>query len=194
MSIPDKKISQIPIGLDYHTIYNNKVYWAKTKQTPVTQEKVIFDLLKDAKPFYERSLKAYCNFLHAIRGRYGLSDRSLALNQINHKLLYFEEQQVTRDVSWKNMISCAFVLSPLGNGLDCHRTWEALVLGCIPIVKTSVLDPLYHDLPVLIVENWFDVTEELLKATLIFFRNKPFNYKKLTLQYWVNVIKSYTIY
>ena len=26
-----------------------------------------------------------------------------------------------------------FVLSPRGNGLDAHRTWEALMVGTIPI-------------------------------------------------------------
>ena len=32
------------------------------------------------------------------------------------------------------MIKYTFILSPAGIGLDCHRTWEALCLGCIPIV------------------------------------------------------------
>lgn len=30
-----------------------------------------------------------------------------------------------------------YVLSPPGNGLDCHRTWEAVALGAIPIVQSS---------------------------------------------------------
>ena len=29
-----------------------------------------------------------------------------------------------------------FVLSPRGNGLDAHRTWEALLVGCIPSAHT----------------------------------------------------------
>jgi hypothetical protein len=28
-----------------------------------------------------------------------------------------------------------FVVSPEGNGIDCHRTYEALMAGCIPIVE-----------------------------------------------------------
>jgi len=32
-----------------------------------------------------------------------------------------------------------YVLSPPGNGIDCHRTWEALYLGAVPIVKESIL-------------------------------------------------------
>ena len=34
--------------------------------------------------------------------------------------------------------SYKFALSPEGNGIDCHRTWECLYLGVIPIVKKSV--------------------------------------------------------
>ena len=33
-------------------------------------------------------------------------------------------------------------------------------LGCIAIVKTSVLDPLYEDLPVWIVQDWKEVTRD----------------------------------
>lgn len=47
-----------------------------------------------------------------------------------------------------------FVASPRGNGLDCHRTWEALYLGVIPIVTTSPLDALYTNYPIWIVEDW----------------------------------------
>jgi len=32
-----------------------------------------------------------------------------------------------------------FILSPPGNGNDCHRTWEALYLGAIPIVLKTHL-------------------------------------------------------
>src|SRR3990167_2803914 len=35
--------------------------------------------------------------------------------------------------------SC-FVLSPHGHGMDCHRTWEALLVGSYPIVRRSSLD------------------------------------------------------
>eukprot|EP00581_Thalassiosira_minuscula_P011257 CAMPEP_0183725922 /NCGR_PEP_ID=MMETSP0737-20130205/21903_1 /TAXON_ID=385413 /ORGANISM="Thalassiosira miniscula, Strain CCMP1093" /LENGTH=356 /DNA_ID=CAMNT_0025957093 /DNA_START=32 /DNA_END=1099 /DNA_ORIENTATION=- len=55
-----------------------------------------------------------------------------------------------------------FMLSPRGVGLDCYRTWEALYLGMIPVVKTSTLDSMYQGLPVLIVDEWSDLTPELL--------------------------------
>jgi hypothetical protein len=89
-----------------------------------------------------------------------------------------------------NMIDYAFVVSPHGNGLDCHRTWEALCLGCIPIVKTSGLDPLFEDLPVWIVNSWSDVTEENMKAKINEFRERTFRYERLELSYWRDRIYS----
>ena len=46
-----------------------------------------------------------------------------------------------------------FVLSPPGVGIDCHRTWEILFFGGIPIVESSSLDSLFDDLPVVIVKD-----------------------------------------
>ena len=46
-----------------------------------------------------------------------------------------------------------FVLSPRGNGLDAHRTWETMLVGAIPIVRHSPLHPLYDRLPVLVVAD-----------------------------------------
>ena len=44
-----------------------------------------------------------------------------------------------------DLANSKFVLSPEGNGIDCHRTWEALLMGAFPIVKTSYLDVLYEE-------------------------------------------------
>ena len=50
-----------------------------------------------------------------------------------------------------------FVLSPAGNGFDCHRTWEAMYLGAIPIVKKIHWPFNDKKLPVLIVTEWEDL-------------------------------------
>ncbi len=49
-----------------------------------------------------------------------------------------------------------FVLSPPGNGVDTHRTWEAMYLGVVPIVKDSVAMHSFEELglPLWIVRNW----------------------------------------
>lgn len=48
-----------------------------------------------------------------------------------------------------------FVLSPPGNGPDCHRTWEAVYLGAVPVVLASAMPAeLAADLPILRVESY----------------------------------------
>lgn len=49
-----------------------------------------------------------------------------------------------------------FVISPNGNGIDCHKTWEALYLKTIPIVTKSINIDYYKNYPILIIENWRD--------------------------------------
>jgi hypothetical protein len=57
-----------------------------------------------------------------------------------------------------------YTLSPRGAGEDCHRFYEAIYLDSIPIVKktNTAFDKLYNIFPCLIVNDWNDVTEELL--------------------------------
>ncbi|MBT4856206.1 hypothetical protein HOM50_04660 [bacterium] len=83
-----------------------------------------------------------------------------------------------------------FVLSPKGNGLDFYRHWEALYLGCIPILTTSLLDGFFKDLPVLIINDWKEVTEDLLDKTYDEFSKREFNYEKLDFKYWKSLILS----
>ena len=75
----------------------------------------------------------------------------------------FQAQKLKRIDLWREKTRYAFVVSPHGNGLDCHRTWESLVLGNIVIVKRSSLDPLYAGLPVVIVDDWREIDAQNLQ-------------------------------
>ena len=86
--------------------------------------------------------------------------------------MFYEEKRTTRKQTWETQRKYAFVISPHGNGYDCHRTWEALILGCIPVVKTSPLDVLFKDLPVLILKDWKELTKQLMEKTIQDFKNK----------------------
>ena len=87
-----------------------------------------------------------------------------------------------------NCYNHKFVVSPPGNGIDCHRTWETLYLGGIPIVKSSVLIDSFRSLPMLIVEDYEILTEELLNIIWNEFQERDFDYSKMTLTYWKNRI------
>ena len=50
-----------------------------------------------------------------------------------------------------------FVISPPGNGYDCHRTWESLFLGAVPIVKKSFWPFNNRRINVQALDNWQDL-------------------------------------
>lgn len=191
--VTHSKITQMPIGLDYHTMSICNHSWG-IKTSPTNQEYFLKNIALHSKPFYERTIKAYSNFHFFTTTKFGY-DRKNAIEKIPNEVIYYEPTKIQRIYTWKNQTEYAFVVSPHGNGLDCHRTWEALCLGCIPIVKTSPLDNLYIDLPVLILDDWSSLNQELLDNTIIEFKHKHcenfFNYEKLTLQYWMQKINSY---
>jgi hypothetical protein len=98
--------------------------------------------------------------------------------------VFYDDVYSDRTHTWKKQSEFAFVLSPRGGGYDCHRTWEAILLGCIPIVKSSPMDPLYNNLPVLIIDDWSDIHEALLRNTVEEFSARQFQMEKLELSYW----------
>ena len=62
-----------------------------------------------------------------------------------------------------NLAKHKFVLSPRGNAIDCHRHWETLYMKRVPVMKRyPYLEELFKDWPVLFVDKYTDITEDLL--------------------------------
>lgn len=75
-----------------------------------------------------------------------------------------------------------YCVSPPGNGVDCHRTWEALYLGCVPVV--SVVPPgLLEGLPHVRLDDLAAMTLEDLDAALAAMTG-PAAFEKLSLSHW----------
>lgn len=184
--IKHPKVHCIPIGMDYHTLSVNPRHSWGAQQTPEQQERILTLLAKRAegKP---RQLKAYSNF-HFSMGTTLAQDRHNAIAQVPKELVYYEPKACPRFESWLHQIDYTFVLSPHGGGLDCHRTWEALALGCYPIVRSSAIDSLFEGLPVLIVGKWSDVTEDLLRQFADEQKGKWDTMSRLRLDYWRDLI------
>ena len=152
------KLFALPIGLDYHTMWERPGLWGITAVSAISQENSLINILAASPEFNQRYLTAYCNWHFAM----GRGDRQECVEKIEKSVCFFEPTAVPRNSTWLRQAECMFVLSPEGAGLDCHRTWEALLLGCIPIVKRNALSSLLADLPVLVVEDWTEVNHDTL--------------------------------
>ena len=84
----------------------------------------------------------------------------------------------------------SFCLSPEGNCADSHRTWEALYLGTIPIVKKSKAMSWFEDLPILQVDRWEQIDDSFLKEQYEIMSKKQYNFQKLKMSYYINLMKS----
>lgn len=137
------KITSIPIGLERDA-------WFPYKR-PIINEFKNKNLLK-------KNL-LYCNFNTSTNPR-----RSIIKN-------YFKDKNwclSSENISYKDYIfdihASKFVLSPDGNGIDCHRTWEILYSASVPILeKSNSAINVYKNLKVVIVDNFLEITEDFLK-------------------------------
>lgn len=79
-----------------------------------------------------------------------------------------------------------FVLCPSGNGIESARNWETLYMRRVPIFKRHpYLEEMFKDFPVLFVDDFSEVTEDLLKKkTYLFWYMQTMDMNKLDLDYW----------
>lgn len=59
-----------------------------------------------------------------------------------------------------------FMICPIGNAMDCHRNWETLYLRRVPVMRRNeYLEYLLRDFPVLFVDDYAQVTLDLLQSS-----------------------------
>jgi hypothetical protein len=183
-SIEHSKLHSLPIGLDYHSKWVDPKIWGGGLILPALQELEIRKTLKESPLWPQRQPKAYCDWIFALdRG-----DRNLCKEQIDLSACIFPQGSLSRLMAWQAQSNCAFVISPSGAGIDCHRTWEALALGCVPIVKRNHLSDVFDGLPVIIVDDWRVVTQALLIEKFEAMKGNTFDYSRLFLSYWSDEI------
>jgi len=69
-------------------------------------------------------------------------------------------------VFFEKMHESYFTVCPAGVGVDTHRFYESIYLDSIPIVKRSSINKLLEFFPCLFVDNWSDITFDLLRTNI----------------------------
>ena len=93
------------------------------------------------------------------------------------------------DVYIRNLSNYAFCICPRGNGVDTHRIWEALYVGCIPIVQRHLTHECLSGLPILFVDDWQEITSKKLVQFVEEVPNIIYDERKMSFKYWENLIK-----
>lgn len=195
LEVKHERLHFLPIGLDYHTMWEHPGVFGGTERiSPFEQERALLDIKRGSPAVAQRRLLLYCDWHHSLH-RPGRADspnrraRVDCLEQIDKSVCHFEPAFLPRFRSWARQAEFAFVLSPEGNGPDTHRLWEALALGCVPIVKRNFLSPYLCDLPVLVVDDWRQISSGYLRDSLELLGTRKFNFSKIFLEYWRRTIR-----
>ena len=202
--LPENKITPIPYGIDYWTLASRKSWTNTPMASACAQDRHLSQLRNSAVHFSKRigassspNLRIYINFQFNLDGNGG-AERFAAYQTIPRELMSIQEEPCNRYDTWGAYSQHIFVASPRGNGLDTIRTWEALIMGCIVIVRrlsdthasTTVMEELYADLHIVIIDKWSDITSDFLDRILSEYAQRTFRYNKLTMEYWIREIEA----
>jgi hypothetical protein len=140
LMIRHEKCTPIPIGLQLR-MYDNE------NKTLFDIEKYRNNNKKINKIFYAFSVETNLNRLITLK--------SLSLSNVTTK----PDKKLSLEEYYSIVSKHAFNASPEGNGVDCHRTWETLYLGSIPVLEKSINSEYWKKigLPVLTIDSWNDV-------------------------------------
>jgi hypothetical protein len=100
-------------------------------------------------------------------------DKNLKCNGISNRKL--PPKEFISDI-----VKSKFVISPEGNGVDTHRSWEAIYFKSIPIIENNAdIIFKYRDLPVIFTNDYTEITPEYLEKKYIEIRNTVFDFSPL---------------
>jgi len=191
-SLDHPKLKYYPIGLDMHTKkWLNISYFDKFRSDETLRNNKFNYYMSIRNNKINKKNRIFCD------SHLSLSHpRRKEMYQIlkNNKMVDFLNEKVDHLEIMKKYSEYRFVLSPRGNGLDCHRTWEVFLLGSIVITETSSLDDMYikNNLPVIILKNFNDLNRincfDSLNALYSKYKNKcsiDNIFEKFNPEYWV---------
>ena len=180
------RIRPLPIGIDFHTL-SERPYWGEQISTPAAQERELKAVASKLPPVEERIPDIYLDFAWQ-GGGYGGRLHILLHLHFNRRA-FRQKRRLPRTEMWRRRGRFAFVVSPHGNGLDCHRTWEALALGHIVLVPRSPLDGLFAGLAVVIIDDWSQITPRNLENWLDSHGPLTRFNDRLTSRWWVRKMR-----
>lgn len=183
-SIIHPKLKHYPIGFDLHTsawFINNNV-----------EEKINF--MVHMRKYKSTESRINNKILSDTHNSITHNERIELFNIIKkNPTIDFVNKKVPFNIITELYNSYNFVLSPRGNGIDCHRTWELFLAGVIVITKTSSLDEMFtqNNLPVVILKDWNELNYNLENKLQDWYKEHIHKtsieniFERLTFNYWL---------
>lgn len=148
-------------------------------------------LINHAIPFSEKKNRVYAN----VNKTTNQSHRSKVLESVS-RYDFVDVVEPTKDHSsyLQELTTYKWVVSPKGNGVDCHRLWECLYAKCIPIVDDTVNTQEFKEMgfPIILVKDWDELTLSFLSKETSLLNTVDYS-PKLNALYWKKLFTDYSI-
>ena len=101
----------------------------------------------------------------------------------------FENEKMKLGEFRQRIAESRFVISPPGNGIDCHRTWEAMYHKTVPVIEARYNLFQHIELPILTVNSYHDFFKMSLDERLsLYHKIMSRGYPALFMDYWIDLI------
>lgn len=158
-------------GVNYYDSAKLKEDFIFTNHDIIPTKKIYSNFNINTNLFYRNKIKTLC---------------------IQAKHIVWEEPKLSINNFMSKVLEYESVVCPIGNGVDTHRLWEVLYLKRIPItikVGNFKLYELYKELPIVVLENEFDLlNEELLLNKIEQIKETKYNMDLIDFNFWKNKI------
>jgi hypothetical protein len=180
VTVSHPKLTPLPIGLENMHYYNNgivSIFDKARKNIPAKKNRILVCFNTGTNVKERQSALDYLKSHPAADVLY--SNNSSRLSYLREHLGVYK-----------------FVASPPGNGLDCIRTWEAMYMRAVPIVKKSAATLFFKKigLPLYVIDEWQELDNLREQDLELIYKEleKSFDHPALWAQYWLTLITSHT--
>jgi hypothetical protein len=123
--------------------------------------------------------------------------RDAAYGYAEHNCDVCHSNRNTTEVSfWQEVSRFKFAFSPFGYGWDCHRTYELIALGVVPILPCWIGAYAYRQYPVVVIHDLDEINSSNLAlwtkqlAPLMRPEKRGDILRKLAPQYWSDMLNA----
>jgi len=117
------------------------------------------------------------------RRRRGSQGRELFVRHLSKNCI--ENRPLSAQDYFESLPHYQFVISPEGNGIDCHRHYEALIAGCIPIMEENKeVEQKYEGCPILWTQDYHEITTDYLIKKYEEMKGNVYDFQRLFLEFY----------
>lgn len=134
----------------------------------------------------ELNSKEYCCSFMGVTDKVRRGNKKVNRYAIYSTLKKNGYQKTSNGASFfQDLFESRFTFSPEGNGIDTHRTYEALIFKCIPIVeKNQCIVDQYEGLPILYTTDYSEINSKYLQDVYSEMLDTEYDFAKLFLSYY----------